>query len=217
MAQLEGEVFKSVAEPHAHAPPPKWIRLFTEWGYALRALRHVLRLPNPLVTEDRRILEQVIFGYYRGRADIRSLLFVGCQWYTKHYQSAYFAQHDYWTIDPAERARKHGGRQHVVAPLERLDQFFPKGYFDLIICNGVYGFGLDTREQCESAFAHCHSRLRDGGHLVLGWDDVPARTPVPLAKLTSLARFRRFEFPEVRSWRYVTQTPYRHTYDFYCR
>ena len=191
------------------------IRLLTDWTLVVRAVRYALHLPTPMPTEDRRVLERVIFRHYAGLTDIRTVLFVGCQWYTRHYGRAFFPGHDYWTIEPDEGARKYGGRQHVVAPLERLDEHFPEGYFDLIVCNGVYGFGLDTHEQCEIALGHCHSRLRENGYMLFGWNDVPARTPVPLTSLASLARFRRHTFPEFGSWRYLTDTPYRHTYDFY--
>jgi hypothetical protein len=79
----------------------------------------------------------------------------------------------------------------------------------------VFGFGLDTLEQCERAFAHCHSRLLPNGHLLLGWTDVPARVPIPLESIQSLSLFDPFAFPAFGTWRYVTRTPYRHTYDFY--
>jgi SAM-dependent methyltransferase len=184
---------------------------------AIRVFREALHLPTPMRTEDRRVLEQVIFPYYRSRSDIRSVLFVGCQWYTRHYERAFFAGCDYWTIEPSSRARKYGGRQHVVAPMEQLDLHFPEGSFDCVICNGVYGFGLDTLDQGESAFAHAFSRLRPGGHLMLGWNDLPALKPFPLEELESLRRFERFSLPAFGTWRYVTATPHRHVYDFYTR
>ncbi len=190
-------------------------KLLTDPGYALRGVRYLLNLPIPMETEDRRVLEQVIFPYFRSFAEIRSILFVGCDWYTKHYERTFFADKDYWTIDPLPRARKFAGRQHIIAPLEGLDDAFPPGHFDLILCNGVYGYGLDSRGQCERAFDLCHSRLIAGGHFVLGWDDIPVRTPVPFDEIASLQRFRKVNFPPLGSWRYRTDTPYRHTYDFY--
>lgn len=211
----EADIYRSVAE---RLPPRSTaVRLLTDRAFLVRAMRYLLHLPTPLLTEDRRILEQVIFKYYGARREIRSVLFAGCQWYTQHYESAFFPRHDYWTIEPDEKARKYGARQHVVAPLEHLDRFFPEGYFDLIVCNGVYGYGLDSLEQCEAAFAQCHSRLRECGHLVLGWDDVSARTPVPLANVASLRCFRRPLFPPLGTSRYLTDTSYNHVYDFYCR
>jgi hypothetical protein len=148
---------------------------------------------------------------------LRSILFVGCDWYTRHYERTFFRRTDYWTIDISPRARRFASRRHVVGPLERLDEFFPEQRFDVIVCNGVYGFGLDGRQQCERAFELCHSRLVDGGHFLLGWDDLAARTPVPLEEIASLRLFRTFVLPPLGACRYVTDTPYRHTYDFYRR
>ena len=211
---VESSVYKAVTR--SGSKRNALLRLFTDKTFSRRALRYALRLPTPLATEDRRVLEQIIFKHYAARDDMRSVLFVGCQWYTKHYEGL-FPHRNYWTIDPSARSRKFGARQHVMAPLERLDEFFPEGYFDLVICNGVYGYGLDTLEQCELAFSRCHTRLRTGGELVFGWNNVPERMPVPLESIDSLKRFRTLVFAEFDSWRYVTDTPYAHTYDFYRR
>src|SRR5215472_9811353 len=97
-----------------------------------------------------------------------------------------------------------------------LAKHFSESFFDLIICNVVYGWGLNTAEQCEAAFTQCHYCLNTGGHLLIGWDDVPTRRgSVPLSAVASLTRFERFRFPPFGTWKYVTETPYRHTYEFY--
>jgi SAM-dependent methyltransferase len=191
--------------------------MLTDGAFRARAVRFLLGLPTPLDTVDRKVLEQTVFGYFLALPDVRSVLFVGCDWYTRHYAQAFFSSTNYWTIDPAESARRFGARQHIVAPLEELDRHFPDRYFDLILCNGVYGYGLDTHQQCEQAFAQCYSRLVSGGYFVLGWDDIASRTPVPLEEIASLQTFGRFVFPPLGSWRYTTDTAYRHTYDFYFR
>jgi len=190
-------------------------RLFTDWHFASRVIRKRFGLPVPMDTEDRRVLEQVIFPFYRSDASIKTVLFVGCDWYTRHYGKYFFADVDYWTIEYAPEKRKFGAPQHVVGPLESLATHFPAGKFDLILCNGVYGWGLDGREQIDSAFEQCRSRLRPGGHLLVGWDDIPERAPVPLSEIPSLQQFEKFIFPPLGTWRFVTDTPYRHTYDFY--
>jgi len=191
------------------------VRFATDWRFAVRVVRYMLGLPVPMDTEDRRVLERIIFPHFTALPDLRSVLFVGCDWYTKHYEAAFFSTEEFWTIDSAASARKFAGRRHLVAPLEELPAHFAEEYFDLIICNGVYGFGLDSLTQCEQGFAACHARLRTGGYFILGWDDIPARTPVPLADVSSLRLFRQFTFPPLGTWRYLTETPYRHTYDFY--
>lgn len=192
-------------------------RLVRDPEFRVRVVRFLLGHPTPLAAPDRTVLETIIFPYFQYLGDVRSVLFVGCDWYTRHYESAFFRGKDYWTIDPAPGARKFAGRQHVVAPLEELQRHFPPQRFDLIVCNGVFGYGLNRREQCEAAFRECHARLRDGGFLIVGWDDVPERTPVPMGEIAALGAFAKIEFPPLGTWRHVTDTPYRHTFDFYRR
>lgn len=214
--EREAEILRGNARlPTAASTKGSLKRLFTDPDFTVRVVRYALHLPVRMETEDRRVLEDLIFPYYGALPDLRSVLFVGCDWYTRHYERAFFRGTDYWTIDLSPRARRFAGRRHVVGPLERLDEFFPERRFDVIVCNGVFGFGLDERQQCERAFELCHSRLKDGGHFLLGWDDIPARTPVRLSEIASLELFQTFSFPPLRVRRYVTDTPYRHTYDFY--
>ena len=201
------------------APPEsRWkllLPLFTEPGLAGRLVRKRLRLPTPLNTTDRDVLERIIFEHFRSDPAIKTMLFVGCDSYTAHYQRRYFSAVNYWTLEPESAMRRFGATQHVVAPLEHLGRHFSAEYFDLIICNGVYGWGLDGAEQCEAAFSQCYACLRKDGFLLLGWDDVPRRTPVALESIPSLGRFRKYSLPALGSWRYLTATPYRHTYDCY--
>jgi hypothetical protein len=213
--RLEDDIFEGTARLRAVKPKKSVLsRLLTDFGYTKRVIRYLLGLPVPLNTEDRRILEQVIFPHFLRLPNTQRILFVGCDWYTKHYERAFFRGREFRTIDVSPKARKFGGSKHTVAGLGELDAHFAEGYFDIIFCNGVYGFGLDAAADCEVAFDRCWSRLRDGGYFILGWDDIPARTPVPLEQIKALSRYQRFPLAEFGSWRYVTNTPYRHTYDF---
>jgi hypothetical protein len=200
----------------------KFVRLLTDREYASRVgrgrlygfLRRRLKMAVPMVTEDRRVLERIIFQHYRHDPRIKTVLFVGCEPYTAHYRRCYFAAHDYWTVDSDPSRRKFGARQHVTARLEELGRFFPGSFFDLIICNGVYGWGLNDLEDCEAAMSQCHVCLADAGHMLLGWNDLPERDPAPLAQVRSLARFSPYSFPAFGSWQHLTDTPARHTYYF---
>ena len=197
-------------------PDSKWKSLrclFTEPGFAMRILRKRLKLPTPIYTEDRHILEDVIFEHFRADPAVKRILFVGVDSYTQHYPD-YFTRFDYWTLDANPDLARFGARQHVTAPLETLADHFPQRHFDLILCNGVYGWGLDKLAQCEAAFAQCHDCLTPSGHLVVGWNDIPERRPIPLHELESLKRFERAAFSPLGSWRYETDTPYRHIFDF---
>jgi SAM-dependent methyltransferase len=199
-------------------PEPKWksiLPMLTEAGFATRVIRKRLKLPTPLNTTDRQVLEQRIFPHFTANPGIRDVLFVGCDTYTAHYQRQFFGNVSYTTIEPDADKARFGSATHAIAPLEELARHFAPQSFDLIICNGVYGWGLDSTAQLEAAFAQCHDCLRDGGLLLFGWDDVERRRPVPLEGIHALKRFHPFPFAEFGSWRYVTDTPFRHTYDFY--
>ncbi len=216
---FENRLYRSVM---GLPPDPPWRLLataLTEYGYLSRMIRRRLRLSTPLDTTDRRVLEKIIIPGYLADPAVKTVLFVGCDNYTVHYERLYFSQHEYWTLEPDPQLRRYGAkRRHVIAPLEELAEYFPERYLDLIICNGVYGWGLNAPEQCEAAFAQCHASLNPGGHLLIGWNDVPRQhASIALSDVASLGQFERYEFPSLGTSHYVTDTPYRHTYDFYCK
>ena len=188
-----------------------------EIRFLLKVLvRNALGLPNPMVTPDRQVLEQVILPAYARRDDIRRVLFVGCDWYTRHYE-AIFAGKTYWTIDPDRWKRRFGARHHHVIGMERIDVRFDPASFDLIVCNGVFGWGLNQRADVERAFDGAFSRLRDGGHFVLGWNNVPERRPLAPEGLASLKRFLREPFPTLGAAQHVATPGTQHTFDFYVK
>jgi SAM-dependent methyltransferase len=178
--------------------------------YWLRGKNHQIN------SEDRKILEEVIIPYYCDRSDIQKVLFVGCAPYTSHY-SDLWAGKEYWTIDIDPHQERFGSENHVVGSLENLDDYFPEATFDLIICNGVYGFGLNDREGCERAFLECFQALRDGGEFILGWNQVPQYNPLDLEEIQALQLFHPKAFPPLGDWRYVCKGGILHTYDFFAR
>lgn len=179
-------------------------------------LRNAVGLPNPIVTPDRQTLEQLILPAYARRADIRTVLFVGCDWYTRHYEKMFNGK-TYWTIDPDRWKRQFGAPHHHVIGMEKIDEHFAPGSLDLIVCNGVFGWGLNERADVERAFAGSFSRLREGGHLLVGWNDVPERRPLSLDSVTSLARFTRPPFPALGVSHHLATPDTRHTFDFYAK
>jgi SAM-dependent methyltransferase len=215
LQQIEDRIYRLTI---GGSPDSRWrhlVNLMTERGYAISAIRTRLGLPTRLDTADRRVLEELIFPYYRDDTRFRKVLFVGCASFTSHYQRQFFAEKEFWTIEPEPYQAKFGSTNHVIAPIEDAAKHFERGYFDVIFCNGVYGWGLDTVAQGEAAFAQCHRCLRRGGHLVFGWNDVPRRTPFSLDEIQSRNSFKRLRFPTLKGWRYFTNTRHRHVFDFY--
>lgn len=169
-----------------------------------------------LPTEDRRLLGRVILPYFSGRPEFHRVLFVGCAWYTRGYESL-FRGRDYWTLDADPAKSRWGARSHIVDSLAAIRGHFAPGSLDLVICNGVFGWGLDRKEEVEAAFSGCHACLRNGGVLVLGWNDVPAHRPFPLEQCESLRLFDPHRFTPLDSCCHRTGTRNRHTYSFYHR
>jgi SAM-dependent methyltransferase len=185
-------------------------------GYGVILARNALGLPNPMRTPDRDTLEQVILPRYAARSVIKAVLFVGCAWYTHHYQRM-LPGREYRTLDPDPWKKRFGARRHIVAGLEHVAAHVAPASLDLIICNGVFGWGLDARADCERAFDGCFDALRPGGELVIGWNDVPEHRPLDLASLQSLARFRPLTFEPLGSSEHLANPDNRHIFNFYAK
>lgn len=170
-----------------------------------------------LNTEDRRVLEQIIFPYFLGDGHYRDVLFVGCSWCTRGYNRIFERSKTYWTMDIAPWKKRYGAKRHIVDGIQNLDRYFAPGSLDLIFCNGVYGVGLDERNEIEAAFSACVNSLRPNGILVLGWNNTERLNPCPPATWECLRSLRRFVFPPLQTAEFETATPDRHTYSFYRR
>ena len=176
------------------------------------AARRLLGRPAYRRSADRELLERQILPAFAGDQSIMRVLFCGCAPYTSAYGDA-FADADYWTLDPDSRQRRFGGRQHLIGRLESLERHHVPP-FDLIICNGVLGWGLSTQPQADAAFEACYAALTAGGYLLLGWNDVTPRNRVRPDDIAALRQFEHTSYGpfnrrmEVAGWHH-------HVFDFY--
>lgn len=169
-----------------------------------------------LNSPDRFVLEDTIISYIVNCDDFNKILFVGSDWYTKPY-NRYFKNKEYWTIEINPNRKKFGSKRHVVDSLLNLSQHFTSGYFDLIVYNGVFGHGIDSREATEISFQQCFQCLRPGGMLVFGWNDVTRHKPFPaIEECQSLRQFEPITFNPLDTHQYlVTESRDRHVFNFY--
>lgn len=176
----------------------------------------LLGRPAPLDTPDRRVLEGDILAAIASCPEFRRVLFVGCDWYTAHY-GGLLPGLALTTLDPERRRARFGASRHVIDTLQNLELHFEPASFDVIVCNGVYGWGLDRRDDCERAFAACATRLRPDGLFVLGWNDVRERDPAPLSEV-ALSELEPCAWPPLGATRFLVEdSDERHTYAFYRR
>jgi hypothetical protein len=166
-------------------------------------------------TEDRRILETVILQHLIDDPQVKRVLFVGCEWYTKPYEPMLRFK-EYWTLDVDPDKRRFGATHHICDTLANLDRHFPPGFFDAIICNGVFmKTAMEKRDEAELAFKVCRNSLQDGGWFILGWNDIDWLRPYPPSESDELANFELTVFPPMGVTEYLTDTAVRHTYTFY--
>lgn len=163
---------------------------------------------------DRRMLEGVIFPWLLAQAHWHRVLFVGCAWYTQRYH-ALFAHKEYFTLEADPRAARYGAPRHITGRLERLSEVVAPGSLDAIVCNGVVGWGLDTADAVDAALNACHAALRQGGLLLVGWNDTARRRGAVLMRAPALARFAPLPCPPLGVSVAHTGSINRHVFGFY--
>jgi SAM-dependent methyltransferase len=188
--------------------------LVTRLPRVAKDLLLTLGLDLRLHSDDRRVLESIIFPYFISRPAYHRVLFVGCDWYTAGYP-ALFRENEFWTIDIDPRHRRYGSRRHIVDSVTHLASHFEDGTFDLIIFNGVIGYGLNDQDQMEEAFGAIEHCLRSGGILLIGWNQVSGMMPPQLEQSAALSRLGRFVLPPLGASDCVSENPNKHTFSFF--
>lgn len=144
-------------------------------------LSRILRLPGGVVTHllwrvglsrppDRKLLEDVIFARYRNREAFPRVLICGVARYSAHYP-ALFANQEVMSLDRDPDSARYGAERHLTDTIQNLGQYVAPGYFDVILMNGLIGYGVNDRKSAETAVAVCHRHLREGGELLLSTDE----------------------------------------------
>lgn len=187
-------------------------RSFVPRGVRLRSKMRWKKGRWRLATPDRVYLEDVIVPGFLAMDDIRHVLDIGVAWYTRSYPKL-FAGVDYWTVDfDPEKERIAGPKHHTVSATHLADVFGP-GTFDLVVCNGVIGWGLNDPADVERGLDACADVLRPGGWIVVGWNDMEGRRVPGLDELLA-KRFDRAVFPPVGADHFIPKTHYAHRFDF---
>lgn len=162
---------------------------------------------------DRRLMADVYIPALAARGG--TILWVGARAYTVQDYGALERQGAVvWTtdIDPkAARWGRHG--RHRTGDLCDIDRVFPDITFDAIVCNGVFGFGVDTPEMQARAYAAMANVLKPKGLLLLGWNT--DKTSDPVADSLPQAWFKSVDFAGVGAR--TTFTDVTHVYDIFKR
>ncbi|MEO6338798.1 MAG: class I SAM-dependent methyltransferase [Caulobacteraceae bacterium] len=140
---------------------------------AARTTRRTMKLP------DRAFLRWTYIPAFA--AEGGKILWVGCRDYTPNcYGPLEINGGEVWTtdIDPEAELWGRAGR-HRVGDICQAETLFPQAAFDAVICNGVFGWGVDSPAQQAEAAGALAGVLRPRGRLLLGWNR--DRMPDPVA------------------------------------
>ena len=185
---------------------------------AIRLVAAILGRKAKHRARDRRLLDDVILPKLAANSRYARVLFVGCDWYTEHVEDLFVSKgREYTTIEIDPNRAHHGAGKHIVGGLGDLGRHFEPESLDLIVCNGVIGWGLDDPAEIERSVAACVLALSPGALLLLGWDDVPEKLPIPIEQIQSLRSLERgtprgFESPLIETHTYA-----RHTFGFFMK
>lgn len=142
-------------------------RISPAWA-ARRGVAFTLQAPS------RQFLEAEVFSYINARAASlahpAACLFIGVDKHNWHYPRLLSPAFHSIDCDPAHAVYGQPGL-HVVGSALELDRHYRSAMFDFVIANGLLGFGVDTRGDCDRLLAQAHGVLAPGGLLVLGYND----------------------------------------------
>jgi len=160
-----------VAFPIARKVLPRPVYL---WAKDLRNAWRVRRDPSRIL-----LVKEILPAYAAlgGR-----ILWVGCRRYTREYGPLLKRYGgELWTIDIEIAHASWGERgRHFTWDLLEIDRLVAAGSFDSVLCNGVFGFGVDTRESQLAALQAMGAILKPGGRLLLGWNTDRVEDPMTL-------------------------------------
>lgn len=159
---------------------------------------------------DRRLLERVFIPELAADKNIRRILFVGVAGYCDYRQR--FPDAEFTTIDP--QVHSEGRINHIQDRLIHLDRYFPAEHFDLIILNGVLGWGLNEMPEIDATLKICHERLRKGGKLLIGLNETGAPARVELNSIEALSLYEPNNLPTMAVTRMDFSHPFDHDFTF---
>jgi len=163
---------------------------------------------------DRKLLERVIFPEILRTSEYKRILFVGCAWYTVHYPKIFHGR-DFITMEISPVESQYGAATHIIDSCENIANHFQPNTLDVVVFNGVYGFGLNELNAINKTLAAIHQTLRADGLFVFGWNDNPDTAPYPIEELTGRSAFVPYAFPPLNRSIHESDIRNRHRFHFY--
>lgn len=197
-------------------PKMKWTRLKRIIFGISPTLAELLDLKFEIKTEDRRFLENQIFDSINKKfGQSATILFVGLDRYNWHYPR--MLKGKFYSIDLNPRNKRYGRKNlHTIGSATQLSLYYPSEKFDVVICNGLIGYGVDDLRIFDEMLKECSAVLKTGGSLIIGYNNTPEFLNFDLNSAINLQRFSPTipDIVNVNSSTHEIETPHRHTFFF---
>ncbi|RMD59083.1 hypothetical protein D6821_01915, partial [Candidatus Parcubacteria bacterium] len=118
----------------------KWWRKIYYFFYS-RYLIAKYAYPRPKF-EDRDVLERIIFPYILVNYNPKTILDIGREDYQQFY-NLFFKGRQLWTLDKNPERKEFGAANHITDDAANLTKHFADNFFDFVLMNGVFGWGLN--------------------------------------------------------------------------
>lgn len=177
-----------------------------------------LNIDFRLRAANRQFLEQSVFGYINRMAGEApgtiKTLFVGVDKHNWHYPR--LLKTEFHSLDIEARKAVYGqpGR-HWTGSATSMAGHYGDNAFDVVVANGLLGFGIDEAQGCRHLLENCEAVLKPGGLLVLGYNDRSDRVPYAVLPM-ALGLFDEFTPPiaEVAGALHRVDDSFQHVYLF---
>lgn len=185
------------------------------WFYSRYLIKQYAGYQRPKF-EDRDTLERIIFPYLLSNYNPQTILDIGREDYQEFY-NLFFKNKILWTIDKDPSQKEFGAKNHIIDDVANLRKHFKSNYFDLIIMNGVFGWGLNNKQKIEKTFSAIYDILKPNGILILGWNNLDDLRPMALNKIKALSQLKKFYFKPLKTDSFRCKGKGHHTYNFYIK
>ena len=149
----------------------------------------------PLKSPNRVFLETSVFQYinqtYGGKQPRCNGLFIGTDKRSWHYPK--ILDLELHTIDIEKKKALYGNfKHHIIGSATELERYYDPESFEVIIGNGLIGFGMNSAEQCEQLLMGAAALLKNNGLFIIGFNDGPEFVNFKVKAATNYALFEEF-------------------------
>jgi SAM-dependent methyltransferase len=165
----------------------------------------------------RNYFEYSILPYFHNEQRFQRILFVGVARFTQHYLPYFNNKELIRTIDTdPDVASFSSPAIHIVDSIENIDQHVDSGTFDLVLMNGVYGWGLASEDALQNSINNIHKVMKPEGVLLFGWNEMDEYDPLKIRTRDYFDQFEPYPFNGKAEIKFPTpRNPKQHVYSFY--